>query len=432
MWQRTFRRALGLGFCTIVVAAGPAWAEGGATVGLGGPDVAGAPLPGHGFLLPGNLILHPMVGIELGYDTNVYYEESAPTASAVVQVTTGIAASNVRAAPRLALWGGLQMRLRQYTAVASDGGRALSAAAHAGLTWRTGARLTLGLSERFERSQEAGYTRISPQITANRNTVAAAARYALPGDRLLLGADYQHSVSLYDEAPYEDAGSQSHTFIQRLSVRLRPSLIGSLSVTEQLNRYLHPQLERRESNPLSVSAALDWRPAPRLTLHGGAGWYRGDFQAGGEDLQGVVGEARGSLAIGPTGGVSVSYARAYESAIWSDFRTTDSASAEWDQAVSTRTGLRLGFSYTRRSYGVSPPDSEVERFDDAQQRVEHGVGASARLEVALRSWIRATAQARVLANVSDFEYTVIREGREELHKVSWLRGELLAGVTAEY
>lgn len=369
----------------------------------------------------GNFELHPGIGAEGGYDSNVFLAEDAEAQdSAVMRVaphlylqTIGEERRGDAPPPPVAFRAGVSGSLKHY--FATSAGTNIGMGQDAKLTLRPGRIFTLELSDEFKRSIDPFTEAAAPGTTDTEDdtnfardqlTLGARVQLGTPGDVLRAGLGYKFGIDHFEGDAFADNRSNSHTVTADTSWEFFPKTAlfweGSVArnnfirSTDELSEAEMATLTsvRNDSTSVKSKAGINGALTSRVGFTLGAGYGAGFYDAG-DDYESFIAQAELRW-------------RPQESILWSlgyDRETTPSFQGNFVRMdrVKTGTQLMLGgtvvisgrVEFTFLDFGVDPK---------LRDRNDKHLLANLSGEYRLVDWFAITAEASYWQNFTDFVF----------------------------
>jgi hypothetical protein len=410
------RLALATGLClTLVVSTARAQQQGAAreevTIGYQGLPYKASGETNTGIQVSDSALLHIGAGVESGYDTNVFYQETNPIGSPILRSTffadignatrtgaTGRTSFNLRAG----------MTYRRYQSDNPDVQKFSNAwMPTAGLAVATGSgQFGFGLADTFARIEDPPYAGImgipSAPITRYNNQASVEGRWSPGGGRLTTTLRYTNMVDVYTNG-YEFANADTSLLLLDAAWKWLPKTAIFASARQGYVFYFDSgatgPTAKPSSFPLLATAGLRGLLTEKTAAVLALGYTNG-FYSTGPSTSGFLGStfAELSFTIMPTmlSRIVLGARHDFVNAVVSSFSYNDSVYASYVQQIAGRLALDLSGRYMHKQYGgVFVDPAQVGRTDDFVQ-----LGAS--LDYFLRNWVYAGAAYALLLNSSNF------------------------------
>ena len=238
-------------------------------------------------------LLHVGVGVEVGYDSNVFYAPTAPQGSAMTRVVPFLELTNATrmgsAPSNLFFDVGAALTYREY--LNSDpqikDQRAFMPSVYGNLDFSKDQALSFGIIEAFSRTEDPPYVQTAVPITRDVNQASASVRWAPGGGRLAELLRYTNTLDLFEGDVLRVANSMGHVLTLDSSWKWLPKTALVLQISQGYIYYLERR-ERREEADVIPTARDGGRSRPHHRQAGRQhpGWLRQRFLR--HDLSGAV------------------------------------------------------------------------------------------------------------------------------------------------
>ncbi len=371
-----------------------------ATIGYGGLPYKAGGENNTGIQVADGVLLHAGVGVEAGYDSNVFYAETNPIGSSIVRVMPYLELTNAtRTGPASKLLtfdirGGLLYRhyfsddqaIQPFqNAWNPNAGFSLSLG---------GGQLGFGVADVFARIEDPPYQGQSGVLERNNNQASAEVRWAPGGGRLTSTLRYTNMVDIYSSS-YSYANAMSNTLMLDVSWKWLPKTAVFVSVSQGYVFYFNDNAlildpttgltmaGKSSSYPLNVTAGLRGLLTEKTSAVLSVG-YVNAFYSDGASTAGFLGSTFAELAftVRPTqlSRVVLGARHDFLNAVISNFTYEDTVFLSYVQQIAGRLALDLSGRYARLSYqGNFVDPSQIGRVDNFFQ-----AGASA--DYFMRNW----------------------------------------------
>jgi hypothetical protein len=260
-----------------------------------GSDISmGAPQGDIGVKVSESSILHVSVTAEGGYDTNVFYNDSARVQSAVFRVIPSLqltnAGRNGEARAETIYDLGVSLLYREY--INSDPNvrsqRAFNPSMHASVTLGGSRAFQLSLADQFTRTEDPPYSNTptaSGAIVRDNNVGSAGASISPGGGRLTFTLRYSNSLDYFEDEPYKRSTNMAHDGMLDGSWKWLPKTAIFLQGGVGFIHYLNADgtggaSDRHDSIPIRGLIGLRGLLTPKTTVSLGAGYATALYQGG--------------------------------------------------------------------------------------------------------------------------------------------------------
>jgi len=393
-------------------------------VGYGG-------LPSHaqrggesGVQLSDSTLMHAGVGSEIGYDSNVYYTDTASgatTGAGILRILPFIEitnASRTGEAPSSVYFdANASLLYREYIAsdqIAPNVKRAFMPSVGVSGEFGGNQALDLTLADSFTRIEDPPYGLTggvnNEPIIRNSNQAFAQLRLMPGGGRLQGVIRYTNGIDIFGDTTqtYDFADSMSHELMLDFSWKWLPKTAIFVQARQGYVQYFHPNgINKSSSFPLHAIVGLRGLITEKLTLALSIGYTNG-FYSDSRSTGGFLGSsyAAADVTYHPllTTIVMLGYRHDFQNSVISNFYYVDGVYATIQQQLLARISLSLSGRWEHRNFQfinvpVGSANTALSRVDDFFQ-----VGATA--DVSIKAGFYAGVGYSLLANKSDFVATM--------------------------
>lgn len=368
--------------------------------------------PENGVRLGDGALLHAGVGVEAGYDSNVFYNDSDRAASAVLRVTPFMELTNTSRNGEVP--SGLFYDLRAlvlYREYFSDQPdvtrlRSFSPTVNAAVEHNSRGSLAVGATEIYTRAEDAPYTRGTTEqlIIRNNNTATAQLRWAPGGGRLQGLVRYTNTIDWFETDYLKPANAMGHEGMLDLSWRWLPKTALYLQLRQGYISYFNSDpgmtlsaTQKSSSYPLRAVVGIRGLVTEKTSVALALGYQNG-FYSNGVNTGGFLGSTSAAaevvyLPILSTR-LSLGVRHDFQNSVIGNFYYSDGTYATASQQISDRFVGQLWGSYDyRRYYGL--PGAQDPRRDKFTQ-------AGVILDYYLKTWAYAGVSYTLNVNRSDY------------------------------
>ncbi|MCB9667316.1 MAG: outer membrane beta-barrel protein [Myxococcales bacterium] len=372
-------------------------------------------------LRAGDLELHPGVGAEVGWDSNVYYEESNPQDSAVLRVSPHLLLTTLNQQrmdeaeadelPGIVFSAGLSGSLYHY--FIDEARDNLSAAGELDLHINPKRPFSLRLYDQFSRTIRPFTQAVrggNPyNFGRNRNVVGVEASLFSRGNIIGGTLGYSFGIDIFDDNVFQFGNSLQHTISGNASWRFLPET----ALVYETNLYL-----TNYSNPNDVDATSllvdNERYHSRLGINGALtqqlsfsvfGGYAVGFYAVAEEYDGLTALAELRWRPKETLTLAAGYDRDYFTSFIGNFYSRDRGYTRLELFLGGSVLLGFEGDVGYYDYGVTlQPDGTL--LGNTPSRDDIRVTGRLFAEYRLRSWVAVTASLAYTSSFTDFTYRV--------------------------
>lgn len=407
----------GLGLCVgvgLLLTGGVAFAQAlstnEVTIGYRGLPYKSSGETSTGIQVSDTLLLHAGIGVEAGYDTNVYYDPVRPIGSSIYRVmpyaelTNASRSGTTRTPFVLDIRGGLQYRHYGNSTISSTYADAWNPNAGLSLTWG-GAQLAFGVADVFARIEDPPYaTGGMPQtgaIQRTNNQASIEGRWSPGGGRLTGTLRYTNMVDVY-EGSYAYADAVTHTLMLDATWRWLPKTALFINAQQGYVDYYNTSAPGHKPNayPLIASVGLRGLLTEKTSVVLAVG-YNNPFYTSGGSTTGFLGSTYANLALTilPTqlSRIVLGARHDFLNVVISNFAYEDTVYASYVQQLIGRLALDLSGRYAHFNYGGY--------FVDPTQRgrIDNFFQLGATLDYFVRNWLYLGVGYSVIDNKSNIE-----------------------------
>ena len=348
-----------------------------------------------GLRLGDALILHLALGVEVNWDSNVFYEAESttthPTSAFFLRLNPSFDLTNRprqgARAFQLDLHGGLgyieylssQKIIQDHRQFNVDAG--IRAAFFATSPYN------FVLFDNYVRTTVPPYTSTSDNLNRDTNEVGTRINLSPGGGRLTFNIGYLFGLDYFENAQLTDYDVLYHRFDLRASWRFLPKTALYVAADQGIYTYPHPGASNHpDSYPLRVEGGLQGLITPKLTLNGWIGYANGFYQwtAATVGAHPNPNTAIGGLSLTwkPTALSSgtIGYQHDFQNSLLGAYYDEDMAYVSWTQLVWRFTGF-IRVQYTNlRFNGVQPVQATSNGTDN-------NLAVNVRVDFPFKDWL---------------------------------------------
>jgi hypothetical protein len=413
----------------------------------------------------GNFELHPGVGAEVGYDSNVFYSANSPNAALRLRVTPSLTVSTLgpqRAAnsdapatalPTVNFRGGVALIYHEFIALQSPDRvsnlRNLGVQGNLRFEFFPQRTWQFVIADDFTRTIQPGAQTgtgadgaLLPSQTFNRNYNIATAElaYAPPRGTLEFRLGYNFSFNLFDSSNYNFYDYLGHSVYARLRWRFLPKTAilweGSVNPTS----YVRPENSPTglfSSFPVITRAGINGLLTEKISLLALVG-YEATFFEGGDNADTVIGQAELRWLINPRANFRVGFLRDVQNSFFSNYYIRNRGYLSYSHSFNGRFLLSLEGGVGLYQYGYLADRNGAATvpgvgFDSSNRFTAVRLDATAFGEYRFNDVLGINATVRGLSNISDVRLgntTGSDGGRGQ--PIAWTRLEAFLGVRAAW
>jgi hypothetical protein len=349
-----------------------------------------------GIQLSDGLLLHTGIGVEAGYDTNVFYANTNPEGSAILRVMPFLELTNAtRTGPvsrDVSLDARFGLQYRHYFSNAMDiqpyrdawmpnGGVSVALGG--------GGQFGFGFADVFARIEDPPYqvqlnNNLGP-LTRDNNQASVEGRWSPGGGRLVSLLRFTNMVDIYEQSSgYNYANAMTNTLTLDVAWKWLPKTAVFLDVQQGYVDYLDTTATKFSSYPLRITTGLRGlltsKTSAVLSLGYVNGFYGGPGGSTGGFLHSTFAELALTIQLTQLSRAVVGFRHDFLNEVISSFGYDDTVYVSYVQQIAGRLGLDLSGRFAHIAYGGTFVDVAQEgRADNFFQ-----VGAT--LDYFLRNW----------------------------------------------
>jgi hypothetical protein len=366
-------------------------------------------------------LLHVGIGVEGGYDSNVFYTKANDPdprnkviASPLLRVTPFAEITNATrtgAAPSGVYYDlNTSLTYREYLTDDPDAKaqRAFNPSVTGILETSTGQTFTLGVSDTFVRMEDPPYLHSTTHIARDHNIAGLDLRFAPGGGRLRGLVRYTNALDFFEESSgYNFASTMGNEVLADGSWLWLPKTAIFLQVAQGYVHYLGTAAQaaanqKFDSYPLRALAGLRGLLTEKLSAQLGVG-YANAFYQGGASTSGLSNLAAFvEITHRPTllTNLTLGYRHEYRNSVVGSFYDTDSVYLGVGQRIASRVNVLAHGKYEYRRFKgtIAVPGGGAQPLDRQDNFAEVGLAA----DYFLQDWLYAGVGYLMLFNNSQF------------------------------
>ncbi|MEM7447180.1 MAG: hypothetical protein AAF355_02960 [Myxococcota bacterium] len=393
----------------------------------------------------GNLELHPGVGLEMGYDSNVFFSQDNPDSSAVLRVTPHLYLSTLggersegdaqAAMRKVDLRAGLSANYFHY--FETEARSNLGADADVRLRVMPGRPFSLTFTESFGRTIRP-FTENGPSdnYARSQNDLGLAFQAQTRGGVLRGGAGYRMRLDYFEGDSFRYASSIEHVVEGAWTWRFLPQTALLYDAEFVFSDYLDTDAgtapavtelndHRRFQTRVGIDGAFTQRFSLRALVGYAVGFYDTDDFAG-DEYESVVGQLEGRLSIGESSSVSFGYDRTFARAFMGNFQSRDRLYTRVQALALGALLLGADFSVNFLNFGATSLGT-----DPGEERSDALLHAGIFAEYRATDWLALNGTVLYRADFTDFDFSVDR-GTSSVDAAEFSKFEAWSGVRVFY
>ena len=413
----------------------------------------------------GNFELHPGIGAEVGYDSNVFYAANNPTSALRLRVTPSLFVSSLgpqrstnsdapaTALPTVNFRGGVALIYHEFISLQSPDTtsnlRNLGVDGNLRFEFFPGRTWQFVVADEFLRTIQPGAQSntgadgvLLPAQTFNRNynTATAELAYAPPRGTLEFRLGYSFIFNLFDSTTYNFYDYLGHSVYARMRWRFLPKTAllweGSVNPTS----YIHPERAQTglfSSYPVTTRVGINGLLTEKISLLAMVG-YQASFFVAGDNIDTIIGQAELRWLINPRANFRVGFLRDSQNSFFSNFFVRNRGYLNYSHSFNGRFILSLEGGVGLYQYGYVADRNGAATvpgvgFGSDGRFTSVRVDATAFGEYRFNEVFGINATVRGLSNISDVRLgntTGSDGGRGQ--PIAWTRLEAFVGVRAAW
>jgi hypothetical protein len=400
---------------------------------------------GSGYKVGEGTVLHPRLGLQTGYVSNVFYEEQAadPVDSGLLRLLAeltiatrplersdsaegGAPTSHIK--PKLAFRFGAHAQYEEYLSdsEAAKQQRNISGSLLGNLTLFPHGTFRLGLSEDFTRHTRPVNFEDTQTLHRNVNKLRATAGWHPPANTIQAVARYENVVDRFESEDSAFANRLQHIFGARVTWQFLPVTRLHLDASQGIygplgDGLLNGTPYKTSSLPLRFEAGLSSALTETTTLRLTGGWAAGFYETG-PSFNSPIYSADFGLRYSPMGRFFIGFARVFQDSINANYFADWAFHAGVQHQVS-RVLVLADAAVHLRTYEGLPPQimSGVTSRDDTLFR------GAAEVRYNYRDWLAIAGAFATTVDQTDFTYSIGGSGVDD---PSYSRQEITLSVLA--
>jgi len=352
----------------------------------------------NGIKLGDAMLLHLGLGLELGWDSNVFYEDVNPHNSFYLRLNPSFDLTTrpreMRRTIEFDLHGGLGYVEYLTTDSSISSHRQFNVDGGLQAAFFNNSPYSFILFDNYVRSTMPPYVSGSPNLDRDQNEVGVRINLSPGGGRLTFLVGYVFGIDYWEPLQLQDYNLQYHRFDLRASWRFLPKTAVYIAATEFINQYPDPGAGMHpNSYPLHVDAGLQGLITTKLTLNAWIGYGNGFYVSGPSPNTAVGGLAASwKPTILSTG--AIGYQHDFQNSVLGSYYDEDTAYLSWTQLVWRFTGF-LRFQYSNLRY------NGVQMIQATTDGTDNVIMLNVRVDYPFKDWLFVSAGYDLTLNRSN-------------------------------
>lgn len=407
----------------------------------------------------GDFELHPGIGVEIGYDSNLYYssDDGGPTtpvdsgilrATAHLNVSTrteqraegGEAGGEAAATPRtITFVGGLSGSF--YTFFADLDRTNMEVDANLALGIRPGGPFSLSITEQFGRSirpftenftTTASYARIQ-------NNAGVLANFATTGDVLKISLGYNFNLDFFEDQLFQYGNRFQHVISLRETFRFLPQTAivhdTTVTVVDYFNESAVAPTLVNDSVAVRSRIGLNGAFTTDFSVLASVGYAAGFYNASGTyavNYESLVAQIEARWKISENSRLVFGYDRDFQSSFVGNYIQRDRGYAAFQTLIDRVFLLGVDASFGYHDFGAIVEPDGVTPVGTTLEREDLRFIASIFAEYRFTDWLGVNATLRYTGNYTDYVYLPSGTAGTLIDPASFNKFEAWLGVRVFY
>ena len=395
----------------------------------------------------GDLELHPGFGAEVGYDSNVFLQDTDTQSAPIMRLTGHLNLATLgperrgddgtaegaerRDPPSVAFRGGLSASLYHY--FATDTPTNVEGDLDLRLIINPERPFSVTLFENFGRTVRPFTSPGADNYARDENTAGVNLDFGTRGQIFKGRAGYAFNIDHFEGEDFRFGRSNAHHIDLGTSWRFLPQTAALYDLDIYATGYTNSAssaISRSDSIHVRSRVGFNGAITNRLSLMGVAGYAAGFYDSG-DEFDSVVGQLELRWQVNPGTRLAIGYDRDFFRSIMGNFHRRDRGYANFQMLVAGSFMLALDASAGLYDFGsiVGPGGAGVGAGGDSQ-RSDVRVDASLFAEYRAADWLGINATVGYIGDFTDFEFAPITGAPTDPAKYSKL--EAWGGVRLFY
>jgi hypothetical protein len=405
-------------------------------------------MQGNGVRLGDALVLHLGLGLELGYDTNPFFQSSNATGYFVLRLVPAFDLTNRPRGARRQVEFDFNGQLNYLEYLTANSG--VQALRQFGVL--TGLQIAVlptrpynfVIFDNYARTQQPPYTLLPYNLDRDTNELGTRVNLSPGGGRLTFNIGYLFGIDFFEPEALKDFDIMYHRFDLRASWRFFPKTALYIAASEALILYQqHVTYQHPNSYPFHIEAGVQGLITTKLTLNVWVGYGNGFYQPPPGGTMTIVNpnEPIGGLALTwkpsilSTG--TLGYTHDFQNSLLGSYYDLDTVYLSWVQLIWRFTGF-LRFSYSNERYAgicvlptgmgtTCPPGNPS--AETVANRADNLITLSVRLDYPFKDWLILSVGNDAQFNISNGQLSL---GAIGTVPVNYTRDVVYIRLTASY
>lgn len=403
-----------------------------ATLAIGGStaNAQDATVQGPGYAVSESAVVHPSIGAETGYISNVFYEDNAPSGAGVFRILgqltlapVGDESNKGGTPPELIYSAGARFEYEEYL----SGNTSVTDQRNLGL----GADLTLGIKpastfpitieDHFIRTNRPTNFESNSTLSRDINTFKAGVKYVPEGRNISGRLHYSNTLDFFESNESAFANRMLNNVQLGVDWQFLPITRFYVEGSYAYNTGLGAASTKVSSTPMRGTLGVATALTERFTLRADAGYAHGSYSAGASFSSFVYG-FEGGFRYSPVGRVRLIFDRDFRDSINANFYGDYMLKLAVDQQVN-RVMLEASVEGHLRSYGGVDMS-----FGGGDTRDDVIFAAGVKASYEMREWLGLHASYNMRSVQTKFVSSI----GGDVDDPDFARHQITAGATAAF
>ncbi len=403
----------------------------------------------------GDFELHPGIGVEIGYDSNLYYTSDEPPPglpsrvdSAILRVTPHLLFSTIGAErsregegradqPNVIFRGGVSASYYEF--FADERRRNVSVDAGLNLTLFPTGPVSIILYNDFSRGIRPFTENTFETSTArDQNRGGINFIFSTPGDILQVRTGYRFGLDYFESRAFQYGNNFQHRVELQETFRFFPQTAIVHETSVEFRDYFESRMGPTavfDNTVVTTQLGLNGAITPEISVLAMAGYAAGFFDSNivgyDQDFESFIAHAQLTWRIDPNARLLVGYRRSFNPSFIGNFYSQDRGYASFQMTLlgSLLLGLEAGVAYLDFGQLIAPDGSLL---GSSTEREDIRVDASIFAEYRFTNWLGVNATLSYLGDFTDFQYNVMTASSAILDPAGFNKFEAWLGVRVFY
>lgn len=388
-----------------------------------------ATVQGAGYAVSENAVVHPSVGAETGYISNVFYEDDAPAGAGVFRLLARLDLKPIDISgkggtpPELTYSAGARFEYEEYLSGTSSvtDQRNLGLGADIALAIKPASTFPITIDDNFIRTNRPTNFESNSTLSRDINTFKAGVKYVPQGRNISGRLRYANTLDFFESEGSAFANRILNNIQLGVDWQFLPITRFFAEASYGFNGGLGSGSTKVSSTPMRGTMGVATAITEAITIRANGGYAHGSYSAG-ASFSGFVYGFEAGYRYSPVGRVRLILDRDFRDSINSNFYGDYTAKLALDQQIQ-RVMLEASVEGRLRSYGgVDMSFGGGDTRDD----LILAVGVKAHYE--MRDWLALNASY----NMRSVQTTFVSTIGGEVDSPEYARHQITAGATAAF